>query len=24
MRENGYLVGIYRLDGDKIAGPQDM
>jgi hypothetical protein len=24
MRENGYLVGIYKLDGDKLAGPQDM
>jgi hypothetical protein len=24
MRENGYLVGIYRLDGDKLAGPQDL
>ena len=23
-RENGYLVGIYRLDGEKMAGPQDM
>ncbi len=24
MYENGYLVGIYALDGDRIAGPLDM
>jgi hypothetical protein len=24
MRENGYLVGIYELDGDKMADPLDM
>lgn len=24
MRENGYLVGIYALDGEKIAGPLDL
>ena len=24
VRENGYLVGIYTLDGEKMAGPQDM
>jgi hypothetical protein len=24
MRENGYLVGIYQLDGEKMAGPQDL
>jgi hypothetical protein len=23
MRENGYLVGIYRMDGEKMAGPQE-
>jgi hypothetical protein len=21
MRENGYLVGIYRMEGEKMAGP---
>jgi hypothetical protein len=21
MRENGYLVGIYQMDGDKVDGP---
>jgi len=24
MRENGYLVGIYQLEGEKMAGPLDM
>lgn len=24
MRENGYLVGIYALDGEKMAGPLDL
>lgn len=24
MYENGYLVGIYAVDGDRIAGPLDM
>ena len=24
MRENGYLVGIYAMDGEKMAGPQDF
>ncbi len=24
MFENGYLVGIYALDGEKIAGPLDL
>jgi len=24
IRENGYLVGIYEMDGDKMAGPLDM
>jgi hypothetical protein len=24
VRENGYLVGIYTLDGDKMAGPLDL
>lgn len=24
MRENGYLVGIYRMDGEKLAGPLDL
>jgi len=24
MRENGYLVGIYRLDGERLAGPLDL
>jgi len=24
MRENGYLVGIYQLDGEKMAGPLDL
>lgn len=24
MFENGYLVGIYAMDGDKMAGPLDM
>ena len=23
VRENGYLVGIYRIDGDKISAPGD-
>jgi hypothetical protein len=23
MRENGYLVGIYSLDGEKMTGPSD-
>jgi hypothetical protein len=23
MRENGYLVGIYSMDGEKMAGPLD-
>jgi hypothetical protein len=23
MRENGYLVGIYQLDGQKIEAPED-
>ena len=22
MRENGYLVGIYRMDGDSITVPE--
>jgi nitrate reductase NapE component len=21
MRENGYIVGIYQLDGEKMQGP---
>lgn len=24
IRENGYLVGIYEMDGDKMAGPLDL
>ncbi|HKS37826.1 MAG TPA: DUF3299 domain-containing protein, partial [Verrucomicrobiae bacterium] len=24
MRENGYLVGIYQLEGEKMAGPLDL
>ena len=24
MRENGYLVGIYSMDGEKMAGPQGL
>lgn len=24
MRENGYLVGIYQMDGVKMAGPLDL
>lgn len=24
IRENGYLVGIYEMDGDSMAGPLDM
>lgn len=24
IRENGYLVGIYELDGDSMAGPLDL
>lgn len=24
VRENGYLVGIYTMDGDKITGPLDL
>ena len=24
MYENGYLVGIYQLDGEKMAGPVDL
>jgi hypothetical protein len=24
IRENGYLVGIYAMDGDKMAGPLDL
>ncbi|MBI4664007.1 MAG: DUF3299 domain-containing protein [Verrucomicrobia bacterium] len=24
MRENGYLVGIYAMDGEKMAGPIDL
>lgn len=24
IRENGYLVGIYEMDGDKLAGPLDL
>lgn len=24
IRENGYLVGIYQLDGEKMAGPRDL
>jgi len=23
MRENGYLTGIYRMDGEKMAGPEE-
>ncbi len=24
IRENGYLVGIYQMDGEKLAGPLDL
>ena len=24
IRENGYLVGIYQMDGEKVAGPLDL
>ncbi len=24
IRENGYLVGIYQMDGEKMAGPLDL
>jgi hypothetical protein len=24
IRENGYLVGIYQMDGEKMAGPPDL
>ena len=24
MRENGYLIGIYSLDGDKMAAPEAL
>lgn len=24
VRENGYLVGIYEMDGEKMAGPIDL
>lgn len=24
IRENGYLVGIYQMDGERIAGPLDL
>ena len=24
IRENGYLVGIYQLDGEKMSGPLDL
>lgn len=24
MRENGYLVGIYAMDGEKMAGPPEL
>jgi hypothetical protein len=24
MRENGYLVGIYQMEGEKVAGPLDL
>jgi hypothetical protein len=24
IRENGYLVGIYRMDGETLAGPLDL
>lgn len=24
MRENGYLIGIYEMDGEKITGPLDF
>ena len=24
IRENGYLVGIYQMDGEKMAGPRDL
>ena len=23
MRENGYLVGIYRMDGERMKGPEE-
>jgi hypothetical protein len=23
MRENGYLVGIYNMDGEKMQGPEE-
>jgi hypothetical protein len=23
MRENGYLTGIYRMDGEKLTGPEE-
>ncbi len=24
IRENGYLVGIYQMDGERLAGPLDL
>ncbi len=24
VRENGYLVGIYQMDGERLAGPLDL
>ena len=24
IRENGYLVGIYEMDGDRMDGPTDL
>jgi hypothetical protein len=24
MRENGYLIGIYEMEGEKMAGPYDL
>ncbi len=24
IRENGYLVGIYEMDGESMAGPLDL
>ena len=24
IRENGYLVGIYQMDGERVAGPLDL
>lgn len=24
IRENGYLVGIYQMDGEKLTGPLDL